>query len=203
MKRVVVAALLALAAVAATSFAYAAIPVSDGVISACTDNKGALKVIDVEAGQTCNGNQQLLAWSRQGPVGPAGPQGPEGPRGPSDGYFAKADVLLATDGTETTVSTLDLPAGRYLAFARVEILPGDQVGCELRGGVDYDNTILYEPATAVPLVSESATLMIPATLVRQDTLKVTCTPYSGDGTVRVWARISAIQVGNLTAVAIP
>jgi hypothetical protein len=75
----------AVAAVAALSLlasaAYAAIPAGNGTISACKDAKGALKVIDVEAGQTCNANQTLLEWGQQGPAGPPGPVGQDGVSG--------------------------------------------------------------------------------------------------------------------------
>src|SRR5215211_2056620 len=57
--------------------AYAGIPASNGVISACKDNKGALRLIDAEAGQSCNANQQLLTWNQQGPPGPAATSGRE------------------------------------------------------------------------------------------------------------------------------
>lgn len=62
---------------------YAAIPGSNGVISACKDPKGSLRVIDAEAGQACSGNQQPLSWNQQGPQGPPGPTGPAGPPGES------------------------------------------------------------------------------------------------------------------------
>ena len=65
---------------------YAAIPGPNGVISACKDNKGSLKVIDAEAGQTCPGSQQLLEWSKQGPQGPPGAGSPQ------------AFALVAADG---------------------------------------------------------------------------------------------------------
>jgi hypothetical protein len=72
-------ALLAAALVTGiASVSYAAIPASNGTISACKDSKGALKVIDTEAGQACASNQQLLTWSQQGPAGPAGPEGAPG-----------------------------------------------------------------------------------------------------------------------------
>jgi len=64
------------AAVAGVS--YAAIPAADGTISACKDQKGILKVINAEAGQTCSGSQQLLTWNQQGPQGPAGQDGISG-----------------------------------------------------------------------------------------------------------------------------
>jgi hypothetical protein len=75
-KTLIIGALLV--AVAAAGVAYAAIPSSDGTISACKDNKGALKVIGAEAGQTCPGSQQLLNWNQQGPPGPQGPAGVSG-----------------------------------------------------------------------------------------------------------------------------
>ena len=74
---IAVAGLLAVAA----GVGYAAIPGANGTINACKDARGGLKVIDVEAGQTCKSDQQLLTWNQQGPQGPAGPQGPQGPAG--------------------------------------------------------------------------------------------------------------------------
>jgi len=72
--------LLAAAAVlvVAAGASFAAIPSSGGTISACKDNKGVLKAIDAEAGQTCPNNQQLLTWNQQGPAGPEGPAGISG-----------------------------------------------------------------------------------------------------------------------------
>jgi hypothetical protein len=75
-KRYVVLVAAALLAVAAGA-GYAAIPGSSGTISACKDNKGVLRVIDAEAGQSCGNNQQLLTWNQQGPAGAQGePGGP-------------------------------------------------------------------------------------------------------------------------------
>jgi hypothetical protein len=81
MKRTLVIALVAAAAVAAASLAYAAIPSANGTISACKNGDGELNVVDAEAGQTCKGNKQLLTWNQQGPAGPVGPVGPAGPAG--------------------------------------------------------------------------------------------------------------------------
>lgn len=106
--------ILVLAAVVlgvAAGVAYAAIPSANGTISACKDNKGSLKVIDADAGQTCNPNQQLLTWNQQGPQGPigpagaqgaAGPQGPAGPAGPSGVILSGQAVALGKSPTATT-----------------------------------------------------------------------------------------------------
>ena len=73
-----VALVVAALAVGIAGVSYAAVPAANGTISACRDSKGTLKVIDAEAGQTCNANQQPLTWSQQGPPGPAGASGVSG-----------------------------------------------------------------------------------------------------------------------------
>jgi hypothetical protein len=73
-----IAVLVAVLAVAVTGVSYAAIPAADGTISACKDQKGTLKVIDAESGQTCSANQQPLTWNQQGQQGPAGQNGVSG-----------------------------------------------------------------------------------------------------------------------------
>ena len=63
--------LLAAAAllVVAGGVAYASVPAADGTISACKDSKGAIKIVDVEAGQTCGAGRQLLTWNTSGTSG--------------------------------------------------------------------------------------------------------------------------------------
>jgi len=67
--------------VAVTGIAYAVIPGTDGVISACMDKQGNLRVIDVQAGEACKNNETPLAWNQTGPQGPRGDTGPQGPKG--------------------------------------------------------------------------------------------------------------------------
>ena len=74
---------LAAGIVIAAGAAYAAIPGSDGAISACySKSTGQLRVIDAEAGARCKSGETVLTWNKQGPVGPQGAQGPRGPAGP-------------------------------------------------------------------------------------------------------------------------
>jgi type VI secretion system secreted protein Hcp len=75
---------------AGTAVAIAAIPGSNGVITACRvttagANQGALRAIDVETtpAQTCGASETTLTFHQQGPPGPAGPQGDPGPPGDS------------------------------------------------------------------------------------------------------------------------
>ena len=198
--------------------ASAAIPAEDGTITACVDSKGGVKVIDTEAGATCGGGKTPVTWNQQGatgpegpagptgpegPAGPAGrtgPEGPQGPAGPSDAYFRnEGDPPMLVGQVDTTVATLDLPAGRYMLFATVGLL--DLVGtepqftvCNLSGGIEAGQWgIDTKSAWTRPDVNEEIVLMGPATLVRSDVVKVVC---SGDD---LWgfARISAIKVANL------
>lgn len=113
-------------AVVGAGVGVAAIPSANGTISACRDNKGALKVIDVEAGQGCGSNQQLLTWSQQGPAGATGPrgfigfQGPAGPPGPTIAYLGYDDAGgNVYDQFATVGGALELPAGEWILSAKV------------------------------------------------------------------------------------
>ena len=80
--------------VVATGIAMASIPAANDVIHGCYDTKhGDLRVVDMEAGQTCDPNETLLSWNQTGPQGPAGPQGPQGPPGQPGGeaFSVEAD----------------------------------------------------------------------------------------------------------------
>lgn len=103
-----------------TGVGYAAIPGSDGTISACKDSKGALKVIDAEAGQTCTGNQQPLEWNQQGQPGPQGPTGPSG--------TAKAYASVVIDHIDPNLSmnvtaANFVPDGNRYCFGGFEFTP--------------------------------------------------------------------------------
>jgi hypothetical protein len=71
-----------LAAAGVVSVATGAVPSgSDGVINACYSSDGSLRVIDEEAGKTCNKRWTPLSWSQRGLQGPPGVQGPAGEDG--------------------------------------------------------------------------------------------------------------------------
>jgi hypothetical protein len=219
---------LAMAAVAAfASVAFAAIPSSNGLISACKTTDGAIKLIDKEAGQTCPGSQKLVEWNQQGPAGPAGPagaagpqgaQGPQGLRGPSDAYFTKSGinaVKLNPDAGNETLLSLGLPGGHYLVFADVHTSGlGDtrtSTYCNLYSGV-YDadggkwDVIDSEDVTTnigSPLFEHSGkgTLIGPATFTRSEAGSpnyVRIACNTAVGEPLAWASINAIKVGTLT-----
>lgn len=70
--------------------AYATIPDSAGVIHGCykiggegfDSQRGSLRVIDTDSGQSCRKHETALTWNQTGPQGPAGPQGNTGAQGP-------------------------------------------------------------------------------------------------------------------------
>ena len=70
---------------ASTAVSFAAIPGTDGVISACYNSSsnpsGQLRVIDVQRGDKCAKNEKALTFNQTGPQGPVGPIGPAGPQG--------------------------------------------------------------------------------------------------------------------------
>jgi type VI secretion system secreted protein Hcp len=103
--------------------AIAAIPGSNGVITACRvttggANQGALRVIDVETtpAETCTSGETTLTFNQQGPPGPQGDPGPPGDSGPpadtgggsgtgspfdtSQAGGPSADIFLAIDGIQ-------------------------------------------------------------------------------------------------------
>jgi hypothetical protein len=68
-KKLYVLVAVAASLVVAGGVAYASVPSANGTISACKDSKGAIKIIDAEAGQTCSSTQQLLTWKTSGVSG--------------------------------------------------------------------------------------------------------------------------------------
>jgi hypothetical protein len=85
-------------------FAYASIPDGTGTIHGCyKTSNGQLRVIDVDAGESCGVAEQPLDWGQAGPEGPpgvpgeAGPPGPPGPPGPAGATTIAGIVEL--DGT--------------------------------------------------------------------------------------------------------
>jgi hypothetical protein len=63
--------------------AFAGIPSVNGVITACyTPNKGDMRVIDVERGETCKDKEVQITWNQIGPKGDKGDPGPQGIPGP-------------------------------------------------------------------------------------------------------------------------
>jgi hypothetical protein len=76
-----VAAVTALALVGGVAVAAGGHEETHGVIRACVNPAGKLRLI--AEGATCRARERAIAWNVRGPAGPAGPQGPAGPPGPA------------------------------------------------------------------------------------------------------------------------
>ena len=68
------------------TLAYAAIPGTAGLITACVSNVGfngqhLLTLLDTSQRSACGQGENLIAWNQTGPQGPAGPTGAQGPKG--------------------------------------------------------------------------------------------------------------------------
>ncbi|MGH2398174.1 MAG: hypothetical protein ACRDFW_14620 [bacterium] len=84
-----------LAGVLVWGVAWATIPDSGGVIHGCyADQRGNLRVIDTEVGQTCGYNETGLVWNQTGPQGTTGPQGPPGPAAPEWPRWYTTTILV-------------------------------------------------------------------------------------------------------------
>jgi hypothetical protein len=150
-----IVAVIAVAAIAAGTTAFAAIPDAGGVIHACYDSKtGALRLLDTPTNGfslSCAPKEAGLTWNQQGPKGDKGNKGDKGDPGPSDGYAVLTaqpldPVVTLTVGSSKVVATLNLPAGKYLVSAKAWLRSDDAIGsnntCKLNlpnGGFDFQD----------------------------------------------------------------
>lgn len=108
---------MAVAAVAGTGVAMAA--VNTGVISACYNSSGTLRVAT-----SCRSGETALSWNQTGPQGPAGAQGPAGPAGPAGA--TKVQVVKQSGAVDTNTE-VDLaavcPSGTTLTGGGGEVSP--------------------------------------------------------------------------------
>lgn len=125
-RKLFVLAVLAVAAAAVAGLGWAAIPAANGTITACMDNKGALKVIDAESGAACPASQQQLDWNVRGPQGPAGPQGPQGPAGQirylhvaADGTPTPMDFPWLQSASRSSTGVYDIYVNAYIHGCRL------------------------------------------------------------------------------------
>jgi Collagen triple helix repeat (20 copies) len=153
---------------------------------------------------------------QQGPVGPTGqtgPQGPQGPRGndgqrgPSAGYQAFRDVVGPLSTSEApTVGSLALPAGSYLATAKLWVVnegaERHRVFCRLVNDEtsDSDETeVTVDPEADTWFGRATIVLEAASTLPSSGTWMVKCGSIGGS-IAGYNLKIQAVQVGSLTIV---
>ncbi|HST25531.1 MAG TPA: collagen-like protein [Gaiellaceae bacterium] len=210
----------------------AAIPDSSGVIHGCyakptsgqpTQTYGVLRVIDTEAGQSCQANEIGLNWSQTGSKGATGPQGapgpqgtpgtpgapgapgadgPTGPTGPSDGAEVQTlspTTIHAGDFLDTVAGTTTgkMPAGNYLYQADLQVIP-------LGGPVEVDCRAFPSVAgstTLFPVASVAAPTWIPVngrvTLGFLESAQIDCSNNSTTNDFEVLGALTMTRVGTL------
>ena len=147
-----------------------------------------------------------------GPAGAAGPAGVTGPVGPSDVWSVAVPLtsILTTDAiygaTGTTVASVNLPPGRYLASASVTTRASDvgsyeyQVRCVLRAGSDTDEATATHGSTGGYDGEDTLSLQLTTTVTAaSEPVVLTC---AGGGTTYPMyqvneGRLSAVQVAQL------
>jgi len=154
---VIAAALFA----AAGGIAYATIPGSGGVYTACMlRNIGTIRLIDTSSSSNrgrCTRSETQISWNQQGqtgPLGPAGPQGPKGDSGPkgdqgpsglSHAYWMLGFADPITITADTVIVQMQPPAGTYLINAKTWIEnDGDataSIECQAGGTIGDGETV--------------------------------------------------------------
>jgi hypothetical protein len=215
---VAVAAILVLAG----GIAYAAIPAEDGTITGCYKANGSLRVIDVEAGQTCTGSEQQLTWNQtgpqgpEGPQGPAGPQGPQGPQGPSGAlgdlfHSQRFDTVDNYAGQDIVLQMGSLPAGSYSLDLTVAAsggagpssLPNRDLFCVL--GTTQTNLTVEQMTFPSLQVNGNGFTVMPMlarlTVTESTPLVLRCSifPSNDSPHIVLQASLNATEVGTITS----
>jgi hypothetical protein len=190
---VVLAAAAAIAAI--TSAAWAVIPDAEGVIHACYDREGELRVIDTDRGQTCRSRERPLEWSTA-------------PVALSDAFVDIAGRAVPAETTGFEVTSLDLPAGRYVVTARAAVSSrgtglDDSVrtGCALVTGDEIgetDGASLHLAPVGHPGEQGVITLLANADLAEAGSARLRCSASGNAAGVTVSSVVRAVEVGSIT-----
>jgi hypothetical protein len=104
---------------------------SSGVLQACADAAGNLRLLTLSA-RACRANEIPVSWNIQGPQGlpglpgPPGQRGPEGPMGPAGpvgprGPAGPQTVLNASIRSDGSVQVASVPPGATLTVNRTQV----------------------------------------------------------------------------------
>ena len=132
----------------------------------------------------------------QGPTGPQGQTGAQGPAGASQAYVNTGSGIDLNNFTDTTVTSVDVPAGSYVIYGTAELINADDssqaASCKLGTLVFQKNVTLAQYGSAGDRLSVTvlgwATFAVPTTIILQ------CNTYFGDANE---ASLAALQVGGL------
>jgi hypothetical protein len=132
--------------------------IRDGSVASKDIRDGSLKLRDFKASE-----RKRLQGARgpAGQPGPAGPQGAAGPAGPVQAFHAARDTTGDLPaGTHEIARTDPLPAGSYVAFAKLSMDPaGGQIASCFLNGANGVDVAIGETETDVSLMG---TMTLPA-----------------------------------------
>ena len=124
---------------AGTAVAIAAIPSSNGVITACRVTTGAtpgqLRVIDTEATppQTCTTDEATMTWNQAGPAGPQGDPGPPGDSG------SGTDTSGGGSGSTQPFDTSQTGGPSADIFLAIDGIPGDSSDAQHKNQISIES----------------------------------------------------------------
>lgn len=155
---------------------------------------GALSAQDLSAGARS---------SLRGQVGATGATGAQGPAGPSSAYDLSILPTPLPAGQPVEVGSVQVPAGTYIAFARIQGRTGlnatgtDKVDCNL----SLNDTWLFDTASFSPGDQPNAerelTMQGGTEAAMGGTVRLDCTA-SGHSLSIVTAKITVVRVGAVT-----
>ena len=124
---------------AGAAVAIAAIPSSNGVITACRvttgTTPGQLRVIDTEATppETCTSNEATVTWNQAGPPGPQGDPGPPGDSG------SGTDTSGGGSGSTQPFDTSQTGGPSADIFLAIDGIPGDSSDAQHKNQISIES----------------------------------------------------------------
>ncbi len=149
---------------------------------------------------TLTGPQGLQG--REGPRGAQGKQGETGPRGPSAAFSDNRETAIAMEAGEQLVSSLALPAGKYVANGYVNANNNAgaerQAKCRLTlGGTEIGNSGYVALGANVTLDKQVLTISAAGTLTAPGALLMLCTEDGTPDGSWLARGLTAIEVDSL------
>jgi hypothetical protein len=168
-------------AVLTSGIAWAMIPSSSGVITACyTKKDGSLRVIDAEAGDACKAKETTLTWNQAGPSPPPPP-----PLGSVDiDYVEKTTDVSITQVTPGTAVTVIKSNAKTYDGSRIYI---DFFSASITSTVGNHIWIdVYRDST---LLGELGYYLTPSTTEQSKSFQVSDVPSAGTHTYTLKAYV--------------
>jgi hypothetical protein len=148
-------------------------------------------------------SKDLSAEARSSLRGQVGPTGPQGPAGPSNAYDLSILPTPLPADQPVEVGSIQVPAGTYVAFARIQGRTGlnatgtDTVTCDLSLNTNWlFDTAIFKPGDQ-PNAERELTMQGGTEASTGGTVRLACTA-SGHSLSIVSAKITVLRVGAVT-----